>query len=148
MVERNWHLYWMPLYGQQPSGMTGLDATVDTSAGLDFKFRNTTGDWIAIVATANGNANRFEIWGTDPGWEINTEGPNITNRVSASSAMEYEETDALPAGTRTQVETAHDGFDVQIKRWVYDSDGDLIDELVLDSRYQPASNRTLIGTGS
>jgi vancomycin resistance protein YoaR len=146
--ERNWHMYWMPLYGNNPTGMTGLDATIATGAGLDFTFKNTTDDWIAIVAIADGNMNRFEIWGTDPGWEVETEGPHITNRVSASSEIVEEETDQLPAGTRSQVETAHDGFDVEIKRWVFDSDGNEIDALVLESRYQPASNRVLIGTGS
>jgi vancomycin resistance protein YoaR len=146
--ERNWHLYWMPLYGQDPSGMTGLDATVDTSAGLDFTFTNTTDDWIAIVATADGNANRFEIWGTDPDWDVQTEGPNITNRVSASYETVVEETDSLPTGFRSQVENAHDGFDVEIKRWVYDRDGEQLDDLVLRSKYEPASNRVLVGTGN
>ncbi|MEX2426246.1 MAG: peptidoglycan binding domain-containing protein [Thermomicrobiaceae bacterium] len=148
VVERNWHVYWMPLYGQDPTGMTGLDATIATTAGLDFKFENTTGDWIAIVSSADGNANRFEIWGTDPGWEIETEGPNITNRQPASSETVIEETDMMPAGTRTQVETAHDGFDVEILRRVYDSEGEQIDDLALNSKYQPASNRVLVGTGN
>ncbi len=148
IVERNWHMYWMPLYGNNPTGMTGLDATIATGAGLDFQFKNTTGDWIAIVATADGNANRFEIWGTDPGWNVETEGPDISNRVSASSEIVEEQTDELPAGTRSQVETAHDGFDVQIRRFVYDGDGNEIDSLTLDSRYQPASNRVLVGTGN
>jgi vancomycin resistance protein YoaR len=148
IVERNWHLYWMPLYGQDPTGMTGLDATIATTAGLDFKFENTTDDWIAIVAIADGNANRFEIWGTDPGWEIETEGPHISNRVSASSETVYEETDLMPAGSTTQVETAHDGFDVEIIRTVFDSSGDEIDHVNLRSTYRPASNRVLVGTGS
>jgi vancomycin resistance protein YoaR len=148
IVERNWHMYWMPLYGQEPSGMTGLDATIATGAGLDFKFENATDDWIAIVAIANGSVNRFEIWGTDPGWEIETDGPHITNRVSASHETVVEESDALPAGTRTQVESAHDGFDVEINRWVYDSDGEEIDYISLNSSYQPASNRVLVGTGN
>ncbi len=148
IVERNWHLYWMPIYGQDPSGMTGLDATIATTAGLDFKFENTTGDWIAIVASANGNANRFEIWGTDPGWNVETDGPHISNRVSASSETVVEESDEFAAGTRIQVESAHDGFDVEIRRWVYNNNGDEIDSLVLNSTYQPASNRVLVGTGN
>jgi vancomycin resistance protein YoaR len=146
IVERNWHLYWMPLYGQQPSGITGLDATIDTTWGLDFRFTNTTGEWLAIVATADGNAVRFEIWGTKPDWEVEVEGPIITNRVPADRQGVVEETDRLPAGTRLQVETAHDGFDVLIKRRVFEN-GELIDEIDLFSSYRPASNRTLVGTG-
>jgi vancomycin resistance protein YoaR len=148
IVERNWHMYWMPLYGQDPTGMTGLDATIATTAGLDFKFENTTGDWIAIVATADGNANRFEIWGTDPGWEVEAGEPEITNRQSASTETVVEETDMMPAGSRTQVETAHDGFDVSISRRVLDSEGEEIDNVTLESTYQPASNRVLVGTGN
>jgi vancomycin resistance protein YoaR len=148
MVERNWHLYWMPLYGQPPSGITGLDATVDTSAGLDFRFTNTTNDWIAIVSSANGNAVRFEIWGTDPGWNVQAGDPIITNRVSASQEVVYEQSDRMPAGTQTWVENAHDGFDVLIERQVYDPSGELIDDLQLFSKYRPASNRVLVGTGS
>lgn len=147
IVERNWHMYWMPSYGQPPSGMTGLDATIATGAGLDFKFENTTGDWIAIVASANGNADRFEIWGTDPGWDVQASEPQVSNRVSASSETVIEESDEFPVGYRAQVESAHDGFDVVIDRQVYDSDGELIDDLSLESRYKPASNRVLVGTG-
>jgi vancomycin resistance protein YoaR len=147
IVERNWHSYWIASYGREPSGLTGLDATIATEGALDLRFTNTTDDWIAIVATADGHANRFEIWGTDPGWEVETDGPHISNRVSASSEMLFEETDQLPAGTRIQVETAQDGFDAVIERRVYDREGELIDELKVASKYQPASNRTLIGTG-
>src|SRR5262249_12892928 len=45
--ERHWHLYWIPRYGVAPSGVTGLDATVD-DPGVDLKFVNTTGNWLAI----------------------------------------------------------------------------------------------------
>ena len=51
IVERNWHLYWIDRYGQPPSGMTGLDATVDPDSGLDLKFKNTTDNWLAVVAS-------------------------------------------------------------------------------------------------
>ena len=55
IVQRSWHLYWIPLYGQAPSGITGLDATVDTDVGLDLKFKNTTNNWMAVfVASADG----------------------------------------------------------------------------------------------
>jgi hypothetical protein len=54
----------------------------------------------------------------------------------------------MPAGSRTQVETAHDGFDVSISRRVLDSEGEEIDNVTLESTYQPASNRVLVGTGN
>lgn len=54
LEERNWHAIWLPNYGppNSPTGKKGLDATVDDQAGLDFKFRNTTGGWVAVEATA------------------------------------------------------------------------------------------------
>ncbi|WP_038039162.1 VanW family protein [Thermorudis peleae] len=144
IVERNWHLYWIPLYGQPPSGLTGLDATVDTDYGLDFKFRNTTNDWIAIVATADGQWVRFEIWGTKPNWRVEVDNPVITNVVKADPTPRVEVSPDLPPGARVVVEEARDGFDAMIHRRVYQGD-QLIDDLVLKSHYLPSSNVTLVG---
>ncbi|HVX30888.1 MAG TPA: peptidoglycan binding domain-containing protein, partial [Nitrolancea sp.] len=77
IVERSWHLYWIPTYGQAPSGITGLDATVDTDAGLDLKFKNTTNDWIAIQSSSDGTNVNFSIWGTDPGWDVKVDDPVV-----------------------------------------------------------------------
>jgi hypothetical protein len=118
-------------------GAVGLVTSPGSAAERDV-LENGRRRWPAV---------RFEVWGTDPGWNVETDGPHISNRVQASTEMQYEESDRLPSGTQTRVETAHDGFDVLIERRVYDSDGELIDELELFSQYQPASNRTLIGTG-
>lgn len=146
IVERNWHLYWLPFYGQPPSGLTGLDATVDTDWGLDLKFKNTTDDWIAIVAIADGEWVRVEIWGTDPGWTVQVDEPVVTNVVKADETMQYRESDQLPTGTSLQVERAQDGFDVSIHRQVL-RDGEVIDDLTLRSQYLPSANVTLVGTG-
>jgi vancomycin resistance protein YoaR len=144
IVERNWHLYWIPLYGQPPSGILGLDATVDTDHGLDFKFRNSTSDWIAIVAWADGEWVRFEIWGTKPGWRVEVDEPVVSNVVTADPTPITRESLDLAPGQEVVVEQARDGFDVQIRRRVYQGDH-LVDELVLRSRYLPSSNVTLVG---
>ena len=144
IVERNWHLYWIPLYGQPPSGITGLDATVDTDYGLDFKFKNTTNDWIAIVAKADGQWVRFEIWGTKPGWRVEVDDPIVTNVVKADPTPVFRESTDLSPGQQVVIEQARDGFDVEIRRRVYQGD-QLIDELVLRSHYLPSSNVTLVG---
>ncbi len=144
IVERNWHLYWIPLYGQPPSGITGLDATVDTDYGLDFKFKNTTDNWIAIVARADGQWVRFEIWGTKPDWRVEVDEPIVTNVVKTDPTPVYRESPDLAPGQQIVVEQARDGFDVEIRRRVYRGD-QLIDELVLRSHYLPSSNVTLVG---
>ncbi|RIK35624.1 MAG: hypothetical protein DCC58_20270, partial [Chloroflexi bacterium] len=146
IVERNWHLYWIPRYGQPPSGMKGLDATVDADYGLDMKFRNATNDWLAVVSHYDGANIRFELWGTNPGWEVIIDQPIITNVVKASQEMVYEENDQLPAGQMVFVEHAEDGFDASIRR-VVRKDGQVIDEVTLFSTYAPARNVTLVGTG-
>ncbi|HEX7102466.1 MAG TPA: peptidoglycan binding domain-containing protein, partial [Nitrolancea sp.] len=146
IVERSWHLYWIPLYGQPPSGITGLDATVDTDAGLDLKFKNTTNDWIAIQSSSDGTNVNFSIWGTDPGWTVKVDDPVVTNVVKANTQMQYEQSDQLAAGTSVLVEHAEDGFDATIHRQVL-KDGKVIDDLTLKSHYLPSGNVTLQGTG-
>ena len=146
IVDRSWHLYWIPLYGQPPSGITGLDATVDTDAGLDLKFKNTTNDWIAIQSSSDGTNVNFSIWGTDPGWNVKVDDPVVTNVAKANTEMQYEQSDQLPAGTSVLVEHAEDGFDVTVHRQVL-KDDKVIDDLTLKSHYLPSGNVTLQGTG-
>ena len=143
IVERNYHLYWIPRYGQPPSGVTGLDATVDDPYA-DLKFRNTTGNWIRIESWADGANVGFTIYGIDPGWKVETEGPIITNRVPASPVYVREQTLTLPPGEEAEVEHAEDGFEVTLARRVY-RDGELIDNYRFTSRYRPARNVVLVG---
>jgi vancomycin resistance protein YoaR len=144
IVERNWHLYWIPLYGQPPSGLIGLDATVDTDYGLDFKFRNTTSDWIAVVAWADGSWVHVEIWGTKPNWRVVVDDPVVTNVVKADPTPVIREDSSLAPGEQVVVERARDGFSVAIRRRVYEGDR-LIDDVTLRSTYQPSQNVTLVG---
>ncbi len=144
IVERNWHLYWIPLYGQPPSGLIGLDATVDTDYGLDFKFRNATNNWIAIVAWADGSWVHFEIWGTKPNWRVEVEDPVVRNVVKADPTPVFRESPDLAPGEEVVIERARDGFTVTIRRRVYEGER-LIDDLTLQSTYQPSQNVTLVG---
>lgn len=145
--ERSWHLYWISRYGQPPSGMKGLDATVDDAYGLDFKFKNTTNDWLAIKSWSDGTNIYFEVWGTNPGWDVQINEPVITNVRPASQEMVYEQSDQLPAGQTAFVEHAEDGFDASIQRIVR-KDGQVIEDRTFSSSYAPARNVTLVGTGN
>lgn len=145
--ERNWHLYWMPRYGRPPSGMTGLDATVDDQSGLDFTFFNTTGSWLLVEATVEGGDAVVRLWGVSPGWRVAVDGPIITNIVRASQAMIERPDPSLPKGARVWVEHAEDGKRVVIRRTVRDDLGCLRERRAFVSRYAPASNVVLVGTG-
>jgi vancomycin resistance protein YoaR len=129
--------------------MQGLDAMVNIEPGwaLDLKFRNNTGNWIALVMVADGEYVRAEILGVDPGWDIKINDPVISDIVQPEGGMIFTETPELPKGQELQVEHAREGFTATIKRVVRDSDGDLVDEYSYSSEYSASRDRTLRGTG-
>ncbi|HYI25392.1 MAG TPA: peptidoglycan binding domain-containing protein [Thermomicrobiales bacterium] len=149
VVERWAHPYWLESYGQAPYGMRGLDAMVNIEPdwALDLKFENTTGNWIAIVMSADGENVHAEIRGTNPGWEIDVPEPEITNVVKPSDEMHFTDSPELPKGQELQVERAKDGFTSTITRTVRDEDGNVIDEYTQESTYAASRNLTLRGTG-
>jgi len=149
IVERWQHPYWLTTYGEPPRGMKGLDAMVNIEDdwSLDMKFQNTTGNWIAVVVRADGEYVRAEIYGTNPGWEVEVTGPEITNVVAPSSEMHYADSPELPAGQELQVEHAQEGFDASIHRIVR-KNGEVIDDYALESSFAPSRNTTLRGTGT
>ncbi|MGI9254905.1 MAG: VanW family protein, partial [Thermomicrobiales bacterium] len=56
ITERYQHPYFLPSYSGPPTGLPGLDAMVNIEPdwSLDMKFLNNTGDWIAVIAVADG----------------------------------------------------------------------------------------------
>ncbi len=142
---RNWHLYWIPNYGNGPGGLTGLDATVDPDYGLDFTFYNPTDSWLAIRAVADGEWLTVELWGTSQGWQVQVDDPVISNVVRADPTMVYQPSDQLGPGEQIYVEHAEDGFSAAIHRVVKDKDGNVIDDTTFNSYYQPSRNVTLVG---
>ncbi|MBI4212895.1 MAG: VanW family protein [Chloroflexi bacterium] len=141
--QRNYHLYWIQSYGQPPLGMKGLDATVDESAGLDFKFVNNTQNYLLIQSRVEGTTLIFGLYGTKPTWDVKIFGPVITSVVPTDPAPRRENEPTMPEGRSLQVEAAQDGFDVTVTRTV--TDGDEVRTLPLRSRYLPAHNVILYG---
>lgn len=154
IVDRTQHPYWLQNYGQPPTGMKGLDAMVnienDPAESLDLQFRNNTGNWIAVVITADGENVTSQIMGTDPGWTVTVQGnePKISKLVNPPIEVIYQDSPELPKGEEKQVETAQQGFDATIVRITKDRDGNVIDEYTLTSTYVPSVNRVLRGTGT
>ena len=147
ITERNWHSYWIATYGRPPSGLQGLDATI-APPEKDFRFRNNTGNWLLIKATADGTNVTFQLYGVNPGWTVNIGQPVITNRVKTNPAPVTEYSSELPKGKRVKVENPQDGFDSSITRTVLDSNGNVVDKWTAKSSYVPARERYLVGTGN
>lgn len=155
IVERTQHPYWINSYGEPPKGMKGLDAMVNVETDpnaeaitLDMVFRNTTDDWIAVVMTADGENITSKILGTATGWSIEVDGPEIDNVKAPDAEPIYQDSPELAPGEERQVETAQEGFDATIVRRVLDRDGALLETYSVTSKYGPAYNRILRGTGS
>ena len=147
VVERNWHSYWIGLYGVAPTGMKGLDATI-APPDKDFRFQNNTGNWILIKASASKGTVLFQLYGVNPGWNVSISQPVITNVVKTTQDPIVEYSDQLPASSgKVMVEHAQDGFSASITRVVTDSSGKVVDNWTAKSVYAPAHNRYLIGTG-
>ena len=145
--ERNWHLYWIESYGppHSPTGLKGLDATVDDQSGLDFRFVNTTGGWLALEAVADGALARIALYGQDPGWDVRIDEPLITNPRPADPTPRIERTHDLPPGEELAIEHAVDGFDAANRTVVTARDGALLRDVTFRSSYVPSRNVTQVG---
>ncbi|HZR97825.1 MAG TPA: VanW family protein [Chloroflexota bacterium] len=141
--ERHNHLYWIYAYGQPPLGRTGLDATVDEDSGLDFRFINSSPDYVLIQTATDDTTLSISLYGTKPSWSVKVEGPTITNRKSARQEIVRAPEPSLPWGQQLQVESAGDGFDVALTRTV--NDGATVRTLNLRTHYEPSQNLIVVG---
>ncbi|MDQ3810842.1 MAG: VanW family protein, partial [Chloroflexota bacterium] len=144
LEERWWHLYWIPAYTSR--GVVGLDVTVDSDAGLDFKWTNPTSNYVLIQADADEEKVYFGLYGKKPAWTVQVDDAVITNRTPPDTRPVVQEEPTLAWGRTLTVETARDGFDVQVTRRVVPADGGPPRQLTLKSTYQPAHTVTLVGT--
>jgi vancomycin resistance protein YoaR len=145
LEERYWHLYWIPSYVSR--GLVGLDATVDSDAGLDLKWINPTDDYVLIQASADADHVTFRLYGQKPAWSVHVDEPLISNKITADPTPEVQPEPSLVWGRVLPVESARDGFDVVLDRHVQPDDGRPARELLLKSVYAPSHTVTLVGTG-
>jgi vancomycin resistance protein YoaR len=145
LEERYWHLYWIPSYVSR--GLVGLDATVDSDAGLDLKWINPTSDYVLIQAYTDAEHVTFRLYGQKPPWTVHVDEPTILNRVTADPTPDVQPEPSLVWGRVLPVESARDGFDVVLDRHVLPTDGRPPRQLLLKSVYAPSHTVTLVGTG-
>ena len=144
LEQRFWHMYWIPAYTSR--GVVGLDVTVDSDAGLDFKWTNTTSNNILIQSDSDDSNVYFGLYGKKPPWKVQVDDTIITNRIPPDPKPLAEEEPTLAWGRTLLVETARDGFDAEVVRHVIPADGGKPRELDLKSSYQPARTITLVGS--
>jgi len=152
VVERNWHLYWIPRYGLPPKGLKGLDATIDQIYdkngsllySVDFRFKNNTGHPLLIQAHTNGQQITVSLYGIKPTWQVRVSDPKITNVVKTNPSPVSEPTSSLSPGQKLMVEEAEDGFTATIVRQVVQN-GKVVDAQTFHSVYQPSRNVWLLG---
>ena len=133
--------HWKPA-----SRVVGLDATVDADSNLDFKWTNPTSDYVLVQAGADDESVYFALYGKRPSWKVQVDDAVITNRVAPDTRPFAQAEPTLPWGRSIVVETARDGFDVEVRRHVTPLDGGKTRDLVLKSTYVPAHTVTLVGT--
>jgi vancomycin resistance protein YoaR len=143
LVERHWHLYWIPAYTSH--GMVGLDSTVDADSGLDLRFSNPTDGYILIQSATDDSNVYFGLYGSQRNWKVTVDAPRISNTVAADPAPLAQAEPSLAWGRILPVEAARDGFDVSIQRTVTRDDGQP-HTLSVESKYEPSRSMTLVGT--
>jgi vancomycin resistance protein YoaR len=144
LEERYWHLYWIPAYTSR--GVVGLDVTVDSDSGLDFKWTNTTSNYILIQSDTDDSNIYFGLYGKKPPWSVKVDDAVITNRTPPDPRPIAQPEPSLAWGRNLVVETARDGFDAEVVRHVIPNDGSKQRDLDLKSDYQPARTVTLVGS--
>ena len=143
LVERHYHLYWIPAYTSR--GLVGLDATVDEDSGLDLRWSNPTDGYVLIQSATDDSNVYFGLYGSQRNWKVKVDDPEISHRVPADPAPVAQAEPTLPWGRILPVESARDGFDVSITRTVTREDGQPR-ALSVQSSYEPSRTVTLVGT--
>ncbi len=142
-IQERWnHGYVVSWYGEP-----GLDATIYTPT-VDFKFRNTTGHHLLIkpvVKTEEGILT-FQFYGTKPNWQVTTPKPTQSDKVNPPPPL-YIEDPGLPAGKVVQFDWAVQGMSAQATRRVENTNGDVLINETLKSKYYPWQAKFRFGPG-
>jgi len=140
-VERHPHRYrvmWYELGGWP----VGFDAAI-FQPGADLKFQNTTGAYILVQTKVTEEKLYVSLYGTSLGYEVELQGPEVTNEVPPPPDVE-EVDPSLQPGERRQVEWAKTGMDVTLTR-VFARGGQVIATERFFTRYEPWGNKYLVG---
>lgn len=136
VVQRKNHSFYISHYPD------GRDATVSWG-GPDFKFKNTTEDWILVSVSYTGSSITISLYGTDPGYDVTAKkGP--WRNVKPFPVQEIKDP-TMALGAKTIEDAGVDGRTITVER-IVKKDGKVIrtDEFV--SVYKPKVQVVRVGT--
>jgi vancomycin resistance protein YoaR len=139
IVERHNHSFYISHYP------LGRDATVSWG-GPDFVFRNDLQNGLLIKTSYTDSTLTFSFYGSSEGRRVvAATGPQVNWRPPAPSYA-YDPY-GVPGSVQTVSGSNQSGFDVTVKRTVYERDGDVLRRDSFPSRYIPVGPTTIYGPG-
>jgi vancomycin resistance protein YoaR len=137
------HRFRIPFYeldGWEP----GLDASIlqpteDPSTWADFKFENPSDKWMLVESWADGARVVVNIYGTDLGYKVESDGPKYGAKFQMLPDEEVVDS-SLDPGTINQTMSAGIGQEVSWYRRVFDKNGNLLWERQFYTKYYPKGN--------
>jgi vancomycin resistance protein YoaR len=135
--ERVNHGYYMLSYPP------GRDATVSWPSP-DLKFSNDTEHWILLTMSYTDESVTATLWGTNPGYIVESEDSGFVDRTKFEQ-VEVENPEMYVGETQIRQYGA-DGRTISVRRYVYNSAGELIRDGTFRSVYAPEDEITEVGT--
>jgi vancomycin resistance protein YoaR len=134
IVERWYHNHRVGYYELRGYG-PGFDATV-YSPLVDFKFTNDRTTPLLVETEIQESAHQliFRFYSTDDGRQVEVEGPEIMAETEPGPPI-YQLDETVEPGTMIEWQSAANGLDVNVERWVYAADGNLLYYGEFVSRY-------------
>ena len=111
---------------------------------LDFKWENDTDNWILLTVTCYQGWVTASLWGTPPGYRVETEvGAWIPGE---SFRTEKTPNDSMYIGEENIIQAGVSGRSINVTRRVFDANGNLLRETTFKSTYSPVTEEIEYGT--
>ncbi len=136
VVQRRNHSFYIDHYPK------GRDATVSWG-GPDFKFKNDTEHWVLISVSYTSSSITIALYGTDPGYEVESETGKWRN-IKPHPVKEIKDK-TMAKGVKVVEDAGVDGKSITVKRTV-SKDGEVIRTDSFVSVYKPKTETVRVGT--
>lgn len=136
VVERRNHSFYISHYPK------GRDATVSWG-GPDFKFKNTTDDWILVSVSYTSSSITIALYGTDPDYDVDAEVGEWRNM--RKFATEKIKDPKLEEGGRVVEDAGIEGRSITVKR-IVSKNGKVVRTDSFVSVYKPKTEVVRVGT--